>query len=152
MADFFRAMATLGHQLPDGVGPTLRQFGCTQLAFMSPRDVSLTLWSLVLLKLIDLEACMFCYRVLSNVDLTDYKPRDFARLHHAQLLLEAGGKVQQRREGGAPGVVLLPPRVIATSAGAWKEAVGKHKASGMSMEISSTLVGMGVAHEVEVAT
>ena len=53
------------------------------MAFMTPRDVSLTLWSLVLLNLIDLEACMYCYRVLSNVDLKDYKPRDFARLHQA---------------------------------------------------------------------
>lgn len=48
--------------------------------------------------------------------------------------------------------MLLPPRVVRLSMAAWKESVGKHRASSMSLHISATLRDMGVAHEVEVIT
>lgn len=95
---------------------------------------------------------MYIYRMLSNVDLTNYKPRDFARLQQAQLLLEAGGKLVTRTQGGVPGVVALPPRVVTSAGPAWEQAVAKHRASPMCHSISRVLIELGVQHEVEVGS
>lgn len=111
---------------------------------MQPREAALTVWSLVMLGLVDLEACMYIYRVLSNVDIKQYSPRDLVRLQLAQYILEAQGRIQQRAGAGVPGIILLPPRVVQHTAAAWQSSTDRHQPSRMCLDIADCLRGMGL--------